>query len=376
MRLLIHDLTEEAFAAIAGEYAGWDVVSDQGSIRPCVGCFGCWTKQPGQCVIEDGYQHMARQIHAAEEITVLTRYTYGGFSPFVKNVFDRSIGVVLPFFEVVDGEMDHQRRYPEKKPVSFHFRGAKFTEADQRKAWRYVSAVCRNLRGTVKAVTFTECPEQTPREALIPQEPEGRPILLNCSLRGGQANTNTFLDALASFLKEEPERIDLAAYLKKPEELTEKLARAARVVLGTPLYVDGLPSSALRVMQALSRRSYDNGKRIYVAANMGLYESHQLRNLLGMVETWCEESGYVYSGGAAIGAGPMFGAVSPEHLPGKNALAALKNLAAAIDRGETTQNFYANAYCFPRRTYILAANASWPKIAKKHGLSRKDLLRG
>ena len=61
----------------------------------CVGCFGCWVKTPGQCVIPDAYQTMARRIHAAEEVVVRTKWTYGGFSPFVKNVFDRSIGVVL-----------------------------------------------------------------------------------------------------------------------------------------------------------------------------------------------------------------------------------------------------------------------------------------
>ena len=96
MKLLIHDYTPEEFAPLAAQYAGWDIVSDDGSIRPCIGCFGCWIKTPGQCVIPDAYQTMARRIHAAEEVVVCTKWTYGGFSPFVKNVFDRSIGVVLP----------------------------------------------------------------------------------------------------------------------------------------------------------------------------------------------------------------------------------------------------------------------------------------
>ena len=112
MKLLIHDYTPEEFAPLAAQYEGWDVISDDGTIRPCIGCFGCWVKTPGQCVIRDGYETNARRLHEAEEVVVCTKWTYGGFSPFVKNVFDRSIGVVLPFFELVDGEMHHQKRYP------------------------------------------------------------------------------------------------------------------------------------------------------------------------------------------------------------------------------------------------------------------------
>ena len=54
MKLLIHDYTPEEFAPLAAQYEGWDVISDDGTIRPCIGCFGCWVKTPGQCVIHDG----------------------------------------------------------------------------------------------------------------------------------------------------------------------------------------------------------------------------------------------------------------------------------------------------------------------------------
>lgn len=375
MKLLIHDMGEAEFAAVAKDYEGWTVISDNGTIRPCVGCFGCWTMQPGQCVMRDGYERMGCLIHEADEVAVITRYTYGGFSPFVKNVFDRSIGVVLPFFEVVDGEMHHQRRYPETKPVTFHFRGERLTEAEQRKAWRYVTAVCRNLRGRVKDVTFTECPAEAHRLSPITQVPGGKAVLLNCSLRGKQANTERFLDSLSARLRQTPERLELTAYLRDPDTLTEKLAKAERIVLGTPLYVDGLPAQTLRVMRALSARSYDNGKRIYVVSNMGLYESIQLRNLMGMVQSWCDESGYVYGGGVAIGAGAMFGTVSPEQLPGRHITEALRTLAGAIDTGECAGDLSAEPFAFPRAAYILAANSSWPRHAREHGLTKQDLYR-
>ena len=52
-------------------------------------------------MIRDGYERMGALIHKAEEVVVISEYTYGGLSPFVKNVFDRSISFVLPFFEII-----------------------------------------------------------------------------------------------------------------------------------------------------------------------------------------------------------------------------------------------------------------------------------
>ena len=115
MNLIIHDLNEREWTAISEKYKGWEIISDNGTIKPCVGCFGCWLKDPGQCVMKDGYNRMGALIHKADEVVVVSRYTYGGFSSFVKNVFDRSIGWVLPFFEVYEGEMHHKKRYPEDK---------------------------------------------------------------------------------------------------------------------------------------------------------------------------------------------------------------------------------------------------------------------
>ena len=103
MRLVIHDLTEDNWEIIKQNYSNDRIISDHGTIHPCIGCFSCWNKTPGQCVIRDGYENMGVLIHEASEVIVISRYTYGGFSGFVKNVFDRSLGYVLPQFEVIAG---------------------------------------------------------------------------------------------------------------------------------------------------------------------------------------------------------------------------------------------------------------------------------
>ena len=100
MKLLIHDLDGSEWNKIAKDYEGWKVLADDGGIHPCIGCFSCWLKTPEVCVFEDAYQRMGQMIHEAEEVVIMSRLTYGGFSSFVKNVLDRSIDYLLPTFRI------------------------------------------------------------------------------------------------------------------------------------------------------------------------------------------------------------------------------------------------------------------------------------
>ncbi len=88
------------------------VILDSDEIKPCVGCFGCWTKTPGNCVIktDSGNSNASKFIHA-DVVLLLSRVTYGGYSPDVKAFLDRNIPNFLPFFKIVEGEMHHQKRY-------------------------------------------------------------------------------------------------------------------------------------------------------------------------------------------------------------------------------------------------------------------------
>ena len=378
MNLLIHDLNQEEWNAIASSYEGWDIIADDGTIKPCVGCFGCWVKEPGMCVIKDGYENIGQRMAKADEVYVISRYTYGGFSSFIKNVLDRAISFVLPYFEVYKREMHHKRRYPGEKPVTFIFRGANFSEEDKDRARKYVEAVCRNLHGKVKCVDFwQENPSAKEPVVSCSEIESGRMVLLNCSLRGDRANSKKFVDYLATKLTGQVESINLATYITKLQDLVEHLDSAETIVFAIPLYVDGIPSGPLRLLEALEKTG--GNKKIYVVSNMGLYESKQLCNLLSMVKEWCSESVYTYCGGIAIGAGEMVAPMLPLGIQGKgpsrNAAEALDKFAEAVNEGTAVEDSYIDPYKFPRMMYMSIANASWPKNIKANGLKKKDLLR-
>jgi len=81
------------------------------TIAPCLGCFGCWIKTPGECVIDDDGRGVAREAVRSDLLVYVTPVTFGGFSSELKKAVDRFIPNISPFFARVRGETHHQRRY-------------------------------------------------------------------------------------------------------------------------------------------------------------------------------------------------------------------------------------------------------------------------
>ncbi len=90
------------------------VVLDGDSIRPCQGCFNCWVKTPGICIMNnDCVNEIAAQEMRSDAVIILSKITYGGYSYDIKKFLDRSIQNIMPYFEIVSGLMRHKRRYPQ-----------------------------------------------------------------------------------------------------------------------------------------------------------------------------------------------------------------------------------------------------------------------
>ena len=377
IKLLVTDMDEKEWNRIKKDYEGWTVIRDDGSIHPCIGCFSCWKRTPGECCIKDGYDQMGLLISRADEIVYNSRFTYGGFSSFVKNVFDRSLGYVLPYFEVSENEMHHKKRYAETKRITFIFRGEDLTDEEKAMATRYVQAVCRNLRGEVKEVVFEQesKPEGEWENTVNPVQ--GKTVLLNCSIRGINANSEKFLTALGKNLEKPFDYLRLAEFSIRMDELIERLLSADTLVLAMPLYVDGLPSNVIRLLERLQKASPGLNLNLYVRANLCLYESHQLNNLLAMIRYWCDISGYRYCGGLAVSAGELIGVLIKKMRSGpvRPLTEALKNMGKAVDEGEMFENRYVQPAMFPRALYIAVANLSWDLNSLKAGMKPKDLYR-
>ena len=54
---------------------------------------------------------MCRVVGQADDLVLVTENWYGGYSPAVKNIIDRSIGISTPMSTYRGGEMHHTLRY-------------------------------------------------------------------------------------------------------------------------------------------------------------------------------------------------------------------------------------------------------------------------
>lgn len=78
----------------------------------CMGCFGCWVKKPGECVINDMMGQINRNSVNSDVVIYLSPIIFGQFSANIKNSIDRWIPNILPFFVTrPDGSTMHPPRY-------------------------------------------------------------------------------------------------------------------------------------------------------------------------------------------------------------------------------------------------------------------------
>jgi len=154
MHLILHDLSPAQAARLLPP-PGEDLALFPAApaVKPCTGCYLCWIKTPGQCVIPDRAREFCRLLAGADRFTVVSRCVYGGFTPDVKAGMDRHIGYMLPFFHAHEGEMHHVPRYDKRVELRWHLYGD-ITQAERETARRYCAANARNMHATSHAVQF------------------------------------------------------------------------------------------------------------------------------------------------------------------------------------------------------------------------------
>ena len=109
MKVIIHDRDSRYNSLIESRCDC--VIPADGKYAPCRGCFGCWTKHPAECFIRDKLRQVCRIIGQADELVIITKNLYGGYSAAVKNVLDRSIGTSTPLSTYRGRQMHHTLRY-------------------------------------------------------------------------------------------------------------------------------------------------------------------------------------------------------------------------------------------------------------------------
>lgn len=125
---------EEAGAAVEHVYL------IEKEIKNCHGCFNCWTKTPGKCIINDDMKEIRKKLLNKDIIIFATPLYVDNVTGIMKTFIDRGIAGGNPYFERDEnGEIRHQTNrdkhpkyvvisncgFPEQshfEPISFLFK--------------------------------------------------------------------------------------------------------------------------------------------------------------------------------------------------------------------------------------------------------------
>lgn len=72
-------------------------------IKPCRGCFGCWLKTPGECVIKDDMAELLEKFAGSDIVVFATPLYVDNVTGIMKNFMDRLIPGGDPHFEKDEG---------------------------------------------------------------------------------------------------------------------------------------------------------------------------------------------------------------------------------------------------------------------------------
>lgn len=94
------------------------IYTEDVTVSPCHGCFACWIKTPGQCVIADSAAQIAQKMAQADRVMYVTRVKYGCYDLPLKTVLERMLPMQQAFLRIHEGEVHHvQRKVARKQAI-------------------------------------------------------------------------------------------------------------------------------------------------------------------------------------------------------------------------------------------------------------------
>jgi multimeric flavodoxin WrbA len=84
------------------------------NIGHCTGCYGCWVKTPGKCVIKDDMADLLEKVRQCDLLVLATPVYVYSMTSFMKAFMDRMLPLIEPHF-VKEGDCyKHPSRYKRK----------------------------------------------------------------------------------------------------------------------------------------------------------------------------------------------------------------------------------------------------------------------
>ncbi len=119
----------------------------QKSIKHCMGCFACWIKTPGKCIIMDDMKELLEKVMSSDIVVYACPIYVGDVPGIMKDFIDRCLPLEKPnFSKNKDGIVNHVPRY-DKYPQAVLISNCGFPEQIHFKYFRNTFSYMEEIGG-------------------------------------------------------------------------------------------------------------------------------------------------------------------------------------------------------------------------------------
>ncbi len=239
-------------------------------LRYCIGCFDCWIKTPGECVVRDASLEIDRAVINSDFYLCAAPLKMGFPDALLKMAMDKMLPLLHPYDGVAYGEAHHSKRYARYPRLGLLLQKEPATDA---RDLQIVSDMfCRfaiNFKTRLEFTLTTDTPvadvagrirRRGTHPLPIPRRlaptigtsitPPSRLALFNGSPRGRKGSTPIMLNQLAQGFGGSYETYHLVQ-VNQTEKMVQAFAQAECAILGFPLYTDAMPGIVKHFIEAL-----------------------------------------------------------------------------------------------------------------------------
>lgn len=201
-----------------------------------------------------------------------------------------------------------------------------------------------------------------------------RITIMNASPKAENSATQQLIDRFIPFLKNEEYGI-LQVHAGMDENLALTAADLSDAwIIASPIYIDGLPSSMIALMDLLEAKAGKKGVKVGVILQCGFYEAENTEHTMELIRFWCERNDYIFLGGMGIGAGGALMNLKKSKTGSfflKPLKPAYEALYHSLQSGTAETSYFSLA--MPKRLYQWMAERQWKKAIQDQGLEARDL---
>ena len=270
------------------------------SINACTGCWSCWFKTPGLCVMKDQMsQHYSTYVNS-DTVILLMDTNQGFINHRAKAFFDRTIPHYHPYIELVKGECHHVARYKRYPNLVFYFDDEGLSAQEEQVIEDYLYRMAFHFKSKPARIVNEDqlrLQQLKPRNAqnhIMPfasTESIEKLVIYNGSPRRIDSNSSIILNKVMETLGSRVEVRDLKQ-ANQWDKWAESFSHDQHVMFFMPLYVHAMPSHVMAFIEKLKPSmgsiSFfvqsgfpESSQSYYVEAYFNLLASRLKRTYLG-----------------------------------------------------------------------------------------------